>query len=358
MMFDSLQNLYIADSGAIFKVNSAGVMTTLYAGLTSPRGMVFDASGNFYFSEPSLKQVWMFTPSGTHSLVANGAWSSPQGLAIDASGNLLVADSGLNQVLSVNSFGNVTPVSGTGTAGFAGDAGSSLMAQLNAPSDVLVSSTGIYVSDSGNNRIRQLTGSSTQQTTAPLVVVSAVNAASLVPGPIAPGMLLALLGAGSAVTAVSFNTTPAPILSNTATEVLVRVPVSLQGVSSVQISINQTVEVTASVVDAAPALFANSNGQASVVNEDGSLNSPSNPAARGSIVTLFGTGEGVTGLPFSLSIGGYWATLLYSGPSGNFPGMFQINAQVPSGYLAAGTFPVVAGVGTYLTQAGLTISVF
>ena len=125
-----------------------------------------------------------------------------------------------------------------------------------------------------------------------------------------------------------------------------------------QISINQIPQITANVVDAAPALFADSSGQASVVNEDGTLNSPSNPAARGSIITLFGTGEGVTGLPFSLSIGGYVASILYAGPSGNYPGMFQINAQVPSGYLPAGTFPVVAGVGTYTTQEGLTISVF
>ena len=92
--------------------------------------------------------------------------------------------------------------------------------------------------------------------------------------------------------------------------------------------------------------------------QDGTINSPANPAARGSVITLFGTGEGVTGLPFSLAIGGYTASILYAGPAGNFPGMFQINAQVPSGYLAAGNFPVVVRVGTFATQAGLTISVY
>jgi trimeric autotransporter adhesin len=355
MMFDGAKNLYIADQSAIFKVTPAGTMTILFAGLQSPRGMAFDAGGNFYFSEPPLKQVWMFAPSGSHSLV--GTWSSPQGIAIDASGNLLVADSGLNQILSVNSFGQVTPVSGTGTPGFAGDGASALSAQLNSPSDVLVSASGVYIADSGNNRIRQLVGSATQSTAAPLLLISAVNAASLTPGPIAPGMLMALIGAES-VTQVSFNSIPAPILSNTSSEVLVRVPVSLQGVQSVQISINQIVQITANVVDAAPALFSNSIGQASAVNQDGTLNNPVNPAARGSIITLFGTGEGVTGLPFSLSIGGYAASILYAGPSGNYPGMFQINAQVPSGYMPAGTFPVVVSVGTFTTQAGLTISVF
>jgi uncharacterized protein (TIGR03437 family) len=356
MMFDSAKNLYIADQSAIFKMTPLGVTTILFSGLQSPRGMAFDASGNFYFTEPLLKQVWMFSPSGTHSLVAANTWSSPQGIAIDPSGNLLVADSGLNQILSVNSFGNVTLVSGTGTPAFSGDGGSAMLAQLNAPSDILVGAAGIYVTDSGNNRIRQLVGSSTQVTTAPLLIIGAVNAASLVPGPIAPGMLLALTGAGSTVTDVSFNGISVPLLSNTASEVLVRVPVSLQGVLVVEISVDQVPQITANVVDAAPALFSNA-GQASVVNEDGTLNSPSNPAPRGSIITLFGTGEGVTGLPFSLTVGGYAASISYAGPAGNYPGMFQINAQVPSGYLSPGTFPVVVGVGPFTTQTGLTISV-
>jgi uncharacterized protein (TIGR03437 family) len=363
MLFDSAKNLYIADAAAIFKFTPAGATTTLYSGLQSPRGMAFDAGGNFYFSETALKQVWMFSPSGSHSLVAPGVWSAPQGIAIDGSGNLLVADSGLEQVLSVNSFGNVTLVAGTGSAGFSGDGSSALLAQLNAPSDVLVTANGVFITDTGNNRIRQLSGSATQSTTAPLVVVSALNAASLTPGPIAPGMLMALLGTGltaddASQTQVLFNAISAPVLSINSTEVLVRVPVALAGVASVQISINQLAPITASVAQAAPALFANPSGQAAALNEDGTLNTPANPATRGSIITLFGTGEGVAGLPFSLSIGGYAASILYAGPSGNDPGMFQINAQVPSGYLTAGTFPIVVGVGTFTTQGGVVISVF
>ena len=76
------------------------------------------------------------------------------------------------------------------------------------------------------------------------------------------------------------------------------------------------------------------------------------------MISLFGTGEGITGLPFSVSLGGYAATILYAGPSGNYPGMFQINAQVPSGYFSGGTLPIVVGVGSFMTQSGLTITVF
>lgn len=351
MMFDPLQNFYIADASAIYKVTPAGVTSTLFAGLQSPRGMVFDSAGNFYFSETGAKQVWMISPSGNHSSIAPGVWSAPQGIAIDPSGNLLVADSGLAQLLSVNSLGQATPLAGTGSAGFAGDGASSILAQLNAPTDVV----GSYIADSGNNRIRQLSGS--KVTVAQLLVVSAVNAASLTPGPVAPGMLMELLGVPAA-TQVLFNTISAPILSET--PLLVRVPVSVAG--TVQITIQnqgaQIAQIIANVVDAAPALFANSSGQASVINQDGTLNSPANPAARGSVISLFGTGEGVSGLPFYVSLGGYAATVLYAGPSGNYPGMFQINAQVPSGYFSGGTLPVVVGVGTFTTQSGLTVSVF
>jgi uncharacterized protein (TIGR03437 family) len=372
VIFDKSQNLYIADSTAIYQMTPAGAVSTVFSGLQSPRGMAFDANGNFYFAETGTKQVWMFTPSGNHSLVAAGAWNAPQGVAIDAAGNILVADSGLAQVLSVNSFGQVTPVSGTGTAGFAGDGGASLLAQLNGPTDILVNSSGVsngslYIADFGNNRIRQLVPSTSQVTAAPILVVSAVNAASLTPGPIAPGMLMAILGTGLTIgdvaqTQVLFNTTPAPILSITPTEVLVRAPVSLAGVQTVQIAVNnqgtQIAQITASVVTAAPALFASPSGQASVLNQDGTLNSPSNPAAAGSVITMFGTGEGITGLPFSVSVGGYAATILYAGPAGSYPGMFQINAQLPSGYFSGGTMPIVVNVGTFATQSGLAITVF
>jgi uncharacterized protein (TIGR03437 family) len=243
-----------------------------------------------------------------------------------------------------------TPIAGTGSAGFAGDGASSLLAQLNAPTDI----AGGYIADSANNRIRQLVATAS---VGPIVVVSAVNAASLTPGPIAPGMLMDLLGITTA-TQVLFNTISAPILATN--PVLVRAPVSLAG--TVQITVTnegaQIAQIVANVVDAAPALFANSSGQAAIVNQDGTLNSPSNPAPRGSVISLFGTGEGVTGLPFSVAIGGYAASVLYAGPSGNYPGMFQINAQVPSGYFGGGTLPIVVDVGTFTTQLGLTVSIF
>jgi len=130
------------------------------------------------------------------------------------------------------------------------------------------------------------------------------------------------------------------------------------------------------LVDANPALFTlnNGTGNAVVVNQDGTINSDRNPAAQGSIVVLYATGEGqtspagVTGqaaqspyplpvLPVSLTMAGIPATILFAGEAPGFVGVMQINAQVPSGFVPPGELPVVLTVGTYQSPAGVTIAV-
>src|SRR5690606_38918967 len=54
---------------------------------------------------------------------------------------------------------------------------------------------------------------------------------------------------------------------------------------------------TIAVATASPGIFtASQNGQgaALALNQDGTVNGPSNPAPRGSVVTFFGTGQGPT----------------------------------------------------------------
>jgi len=170
-------------------------------------------------------------------------------------------------------------------------------------------------------------------------------------------MLLKLLGTGitNATTAqVFFNAIPAPILAADATRLLVRAPAEIAGQSSARIQVfdNATLigELPAAIVDAAPALFD------SIVNEDGSINSPANPAARGSIVVLFATGEGVTGAPISLSIAGVAAEILYAGPVLGYPGLLQINARITSGYIPPGITAATLAVGI-LQSPAITIAV-
>jgi len=58
----------------------------------------------------------------------------------------------------------ITTVAGNGIAGYSGDGGLAISAQLNTPSDVFKDAAGsIYIADRGNNRIRKISPSALSQ---------------------------------------------------------------------------------------------------------------------------------------------------------------------------------------------------
>jgi uncharacterized protein (TIGR03437 family) len=379
---DSTGDLYVSDAGlgAIVSITPLGAISSLADQLNSPGGFAFDTGGNLYFTETGAGRVRRRDTAGNLTTVAAGIWNAPHGIAMSAAAqqasapqNIFVADSGLNRILRIDSSGVVTTIAGTGAPGFSGDDAGAAAAQLNSPSDLAIDSQGvIYTADLNNNRVRRLTPAP-NVVAAPLVLVSAVNAASLETGPVAPGMLLDVLDTGlTAADApnvqVLFQTTsvnsppvqiPAQILSiNSGTVVLVAPPQIAAGNVTLQVLNNnvQIAQITSVVAAAAPGLFTSSGGQALVVNEDGSLNSATNPAARGSIVVLYGTGQGISGLAVSVAVGGYAANVLYSGPVAGYPGLWQLNVQMPAGYVAPGTMAVIVNVGGASSQPGVFLT--
>ncbi len=90
------------------------------------------------------------------------------------------------------------------------------------------------------------------------------------------------------------------------------------------------------------------------------LNSAANPAPEGSVVVLYGTGQGASGLPVSVQIGGRPSEVLYAGAVAGYPGLLQINVRIPpqgSGPVLPGNVSVSISVGQASSQPGLGIAV-
>jgi uncharacterized protein (TIGR03437 family) len=290
---------------------------------------------------------------------------SPAGIAFASDGSLLIADTGANVIRQWTTSGSLVTIAGTGVAGFAGDGGSALSAQLNGPAGIAIGSNGtLWVADAGNNRIRSLSPSTvaSETTTASLAVV---NAASLTNGPIAPGEIVTVFGTGfsGTQTQLLFGSTVATLFYTSATQINALAPSSLPANSSTMVSVvvNGTTmaESSTPVASAAPGIFTvdNGTGEAAANNQDSSLNSASNPAPRGSIVSFYATGQGTSTGTVTLTVGGYQAHVWYAGPAPGFPGLMQINAQIPGGFLAPGIQPVVLAIGGAASQAGVTVAI-
>ena len=91
-----------------------------------------------------------------HTLAAPEDVNSPFKIVEDAIGNVYIADTVNNRIRKVDTAGKITTIAGTGTAGFSGDDGLAINAQLNKPYGISVKpdGTAIYIADTLNNRIR------------------------------------------------------------------------------------------------------------------------------------------------------------------------------------------------------------
>src|SRR5262249_42662778 len=88
-------------------------------------------------------------------------------VALDNMGNLYIADTQNNRIRQVTlSTGIITAVAGTGTAGYSGDGGNPTLAQVKHPYGLSVTDAGdIYIADTDNNRIREVITSTDTITT-------------------------------------------------------------------------------------------------------------------------------------------------------------------------------------------------
>ncbi len=182
-------------------------------------------------------------------------------------------------------------------------------------------------------------------------------------------------------TRVLVNSTPAPLLYAGPSQINAIIPASTEGSSSTSIQIEKNGAIVNSIkigtTATKPALFTSNGtgtGQVAALNQDGSVNSPANPAPRGSVLVLYGTGAGAltavvpdgkisTSLigpkgPVFARVGKLPARLLYVGSApGLVNGIVQINLVLPDELIGGDAVPLQVIVGTYASPPGTTIAV-
>lgn len=177
-----------------------------------------------------------------------------------------------------------------------------------------------------------------------------------------------------------FGSVAAPITYASATQINAIVPYEMQGQTQVAMQVQYqatTASQTVQVTSASPGAYTvNSSGSGSVVavNQDGTINAPSNPAPKGTYVTIYFTGGGqtnppgvtgsVTGAvlkwltqPISVTVGTQPAMVSFDGSAPTLvDGVDQLNIQL-SPNAPSGAQPVVITIGGVSSPSSVTLSV-
>ncbi len=374
------------------------------AQLNQPTACALDSAGNLYIADTYNHRIRRVDPAGAITTVAgtgvagNGGdegpatsatLNAPRGVTVDDNGNLYVSDTGNNSVRQVTLDGAIHTIGGNGVEGLGGDGGPALSASLDAPGGILLDGSGdLYFADTNNNRIRQLIATGVVATA--IVVIPTplwvVNSASLSTGPVAPGEVVTIFGSGIgpqtglgaiidptnpiatelAGTQVFFDGVPAPMFYAQSSQINVQAPYTISGQAITNIVVmylGMPVNTTsAAVASSAPGVFS------PAINQDGTYNSPSNPASSGSNLTINATGAGLTNgtniagqaaaapypqpdLPVTATLGGVGTKIVWFGCAPGLVGLLQVNLIVPGPYLPSGTAPLQLTIGTAVSPA-------
>jgi uncharacterized protein (TIGR03437 family) len=245
------------------------------------------------------------------------------------------------------------------------------------------------VSELGADNLRH--GASNQSVGAVPGCVMAIRDSGGLPGVIGPPFLTSLrldefgrVPTELADTQVLFDGVPAPILSAYAAQVLLVVPYSIAGKRKVTVQLiykgEATFPVDLNVAQAFPGIFtmdSSGQGQAAMLNEDGTLNGPASPAAKGSVVVLYATGFGQTNppgvdgqiardvlasplqQPVGVWIQGQQAELLDVGAvPGAVSGIMQVKIRLPGAIPSGSSVAVTMKVGSWgPSPDGVTMAV-
>jgi sugar lactone lactonase YvrE len=197
LAFDAEGNLLIADTynHRIRRIDRQGVITTVvgngkapYSGygapapkdtLNNPQGVAVDRAGNILIADTYNRVVRRLDRNGTLTVIAGSVaglsgdggpateaqLNMPMAVTVGPDGGVYVSDAANSRVRRIKADGGIQTLAGfgggegLGGAGFVGDGGPAEKAKLFTPADVKFDTEGnLYISDSGNNRIRVVRG--------------------------------------------------------------------------------------------------------------------------------------------------------------------------------------------------------
>jgi sugar lactone lactonase YvrE len=191
LALDTSGNLFVADTGnhRIRRIDTSGTITTIagdgtqgfsgdngpatQASIDSPTGLAVTRSVLYLVDTHNhrVRRIDLSTNtiatiagtgalgfSGDNALASSAALALPHGVSADASGNLYLADTANHRIRRIDAAtGAITTVAGDGTQNFSGDQGPAIAASLNLPRSVALSPAQLLtLTDTGNQRIRQV----------------------------------------------------------------------------------------------------------------------------------------------------------------------------------------------------------
>lgn len=405
LAIDSQDRLYFASFFGVLDRIAPGSPPQDFTNIHGPgegEGIAVDAADNIYvccrYGLNGL--IERYTPDLHFTFVntlgfTDGSFPPAYGIAVDSSSNIWQGNS-LGLAKGTLPFGCCA-----GTTSGYGDGGAAESAYISASALAFAPNGDLYVLESGTNSVRRVHGS---PPSAKPVISSGgiVNALSYAGAAVAPGELISIFGtnfgpSGLDVYRLQNNFVPAAlnnvhvyfssiqlegkITARTPNQINVFVPYWVSALTSVQVIVDvDGVTSDPVTVPVAPSAFGlathdgSGSGQGAILNQDGSLNSHANPAARGSIVVMFGTGEGVTtpalpdgalviSIPYpkpgtvSVAFGNQNAEIQYAGAAPFLPtGVLQINATIPTG-VTPGDVPIKVSIDGISTTRTVTVSV-
>lgn len=142
------------------------------ASLNLPFGVTYDSVGNLYISDFNNNVIRKVDTAGTITTFAgngtagycgdggpaiNACLNTPKGLVFDSSGNLYIAEALNHRVRQVNSAGTITTIAGDGHGGFSGDGGPATSANIGNPKGLAFNGGILYISNAGDARVRDVT---------------------------------------------------------------------------------------------------------------------------------------------------------------------------------------------------------